>query len=218
MNRGDTVREIGPGIVANSIGKHTIAYGARGNADVLYVGSGDQLFVRQAAGAQLRASARYPGAGTRRDVFGVTINFTNPLNAFVVDSENVYQTRDAGTSWTNITGNLFAQRPGILRSIAFSTSNPAGSIIVGSDNGVFIAHGPAFTTWAMLGDGLPRVPVYDLEYDPVDQILVAGLLGRGAWTMNLRQTPVNPGMAINVDPGQNRGPKRVGRRRTARRQ
>jgi len=200
MDQGDTVVEIGRGIVANGLGQHTIAYGGTGNANMLYVGSGDQVFVRTAAApAPLRASAAYPGAGTRREVSGVTINFTNPQNAFVVDPRNVYQTTNAGSSWTNITGNLLALTPGTLRSIAFITSNPGGSVIVGSDNGVFIAAGPAFTTWATLGTGLPRAPVYDLDYDRTDQVLVAGLLGRGAWTIRLQESAPNSAMALNVN-------------------
>ena len=191
MDQGDTITEIGLGIVANGNGRHSMAYGATGNADMLYVGSLDRVFVRTAAPpAALTQSATYPGTGTGRQVAAVTINNTNPQNAFVVDATNVYRTGDAGASWTNVTGNLLTLTPGILRSVAISTSNPDGNVIVGSDNGVFVAQGPAFTTWAVLGIGLPRAPVYDLEYDAVDQILISRADGprrldhksRGAYT------------------------------------
>jgi hypothetical protein len=44
-----------------------------------------------------------------------------------------------------------------------------------------------FTSWNKLGTGLPNVPVWDLVYDVKDDVLVAGTLGRGAWTItNLR--------------------------------
>lgn len=184
MDQGDTVEELFPAIEANWFGEHTLAYGARGNADMLYVGSFDQVFVRTAGSSPLTASPTYPGAGTSRRVQGVTINPTNPQNAFVVDETNVYRTNDAGASWINVTGNLLMLAPGSLRSVAFSPSNN-GSVIIGSNNGVFIARGPTFTTWTVLGTGLPRAPVYDLDYDSADQILVAGLLGRGAWTIRL---------------------------------
>ena len=164
MDQGDTIAEIGPGIVANGVGPHPMAYGATGNTDMLYVGSSDRVFVRTAAPpSALTQSATYPGSGTGRQVVGVTINHSNPQNAFVVDETNVYRTGDAGANWTNVTGNLLTLTPGVLRSVAFSTSNPGGDVIVGSDNGVFIAHGPGFTTWAVLGTGLPRAPVYDLS-------------------------------------------------------
>ena len=200
LNQGDTITEIGPGIIANGTGPHSIAYGATGNANMLYVGSGDRVFVRTAAApAALTQSATYPGTGTGRQVAGVTINNTNPQNAFVIDGTNVYRTGDAGASWTNVTGNLLTLTPGTLRSVAVSTSNPDGSVIAGSDNGVFVAQGPAFTTWAALGTGLPRAPVYDLEYDATDQILIAGLMGRGAWTINLEErTAVDVAMVLDL--------------------
>lgn len=185
MDQGDTISEIGPGIVANGTGPHSIAYGATGNANMLYAGSGDRVFVRTAAPpAALTQSATYPGTGTGRPVMGVTINHSTPQNAFVIDPTNVYRTGDAGAAWTNVTGNLLTLTPGVLRSVAFSTNNPTGAVIVGSDNGVFTARGPFFTTWAVLGTGLPRAPVYDLEYDPVSKLVIAGLMGRGAWTIS----------------------------------
>ena len=36
------------------------------------------------------------------------------------------------------------------------------------------------TSWA---PDLPNVPVYDMDYDPQDNVLVAGTLGRGAWEL-----------------------------------
>lgn len=198
MDQGDTIREVEPGgIIANGTGPHSLAYGATGNADILYVGSGNRVFVRTAAPpAALTQSATYPGTGT---VSGVTINNTNPQNAFVVDATNVFRTADAGGSWANVTGNLLTLTPGTIRSVAFSSADAAGSVIVGSDNGVFFAPGPAFNTWAVLGTGLPRAPVYDLEYDATDKILLAGLLGRGAWTINLEdRTPVDVAMVLDL--------------------
>jgi hypothetical protein len=44
-----------------------------------------------------------------------------------------------------------------------------------------------FTHWDKLGAGLPNVVVLDLAYDVADDVLLAGTLGRGAWTItNLR--------------------------------
>lgn len=199
-DQADTITEIGPGIVANGFGQHTIAYGATGNANMLYVGSGTNVFVRTAAApAPLTASATYPGAGTARQVAGVAINPGNPQNAFAVDGTNVYRTPDAGVTWTNVTGNLLTLSPGTIRSVAFSTSNTDGSVIVGANNGVFIGRGPTFTSWLALGTGLPRVPVYDLEYDAVDQILLAATLGRGAWTINLNErNPVDVALVLDL--------------------
>jgi hypothetical protein len=44
-----------------------------------------------------------------------------------------------------------------------------------------------FTIWNKLGTGLPNALVADLDYNAADDVLLAGTLGRGAWTItNLR--------------------------------
>jgi len=188
LNQGDTITEIGPGIRANGSGQDTIAYGAAGNPDVLYVGAGTQIFVRTAAHpAALTASATYPGTGF---VAGIAIDPNDPQTAYVADTTNVYLTKNAGVSWTNITGNLGTLNPGTLRSIAYSTRIASAEVVVGSDAGVFSAPGATFMNWSKLGTGLPTVPVFELDYDRTDNILLAGTLGRGAWT--LRQVSVPP--------------------------
>jgi hypothetical protein len=200
LDQGGTITEIGPGIAVNASNRDPIAYGGAGNADMLYVGSGDQVFVRNApAPAALTASATYPGTGTGRIVADIVIDRGNAQVAYVIDATNVYRTPDGGATWGNITGDLATQTPGAFLSIAYSTSNTDGSVIIGANNGAFIARGPAFTTWTPVGAGLPRAPVSDLEYDPTDEILVAGLLGRGTWTVNLdERDPVDVALVLDL--------------------
>ena len=200
LDQGDTITEIGPGIRVNGGGRDPIAYGAAGNADMLYVGSGDSVLVRIAAApTALTTSAAYPGGGTFRQVVDIAIDPADPQTAFVADATNVYWTDDAGATWTNVTGDLMTLTPGVLRSVAFSTSNPDGSVVVGANNGVFIARGPVFTTWLPVAPGMPRAPAYDLDYDPVDEVLVAGLLGRGAWTVSLAERdPVDVALVLDL--------------------
>jgi hypothetical protein len=38
--------------------------------------------------------------------------------------------------------------------------------------------------WELLGTGLPHTLAIDLHYDYTDNVLVAGTLGRGAWTLS----------------------------------
>jgi hypothetical protein len=180
LDKGDTISEIGPGIETNGSGPNPIAYGAAGNPDALYVGARNRVFVRMAASpAGPTASAGYPG-GT---VVGIAVDPNDPRTAYVIDPSKVYRTTDAGGGWTEITGNLATLSPGKLRSIAYSTNTPGGAVVVGTDAGVVIAAGPAFNSWGLLGAGLPRAPVFHIEYDPKDKIFLAGTLGRGAWTL-----------------------------------
>ena len=40
-----------------------------------------------------------------------------------------------------------------------------------------------FATWSALGTGLPSAQVFDLDYVPTDDLLVAGTLGRGSFVL-----------------------------------
>ena len=195
LDQGDTVRVLTPVVVANGTGPHTIAYGAAGNPDMLYVGSGTRVFVRATAPpAALTQSATYPGT---QQILGIAINPDDPQTAYVVDRTAVFRTTDAGATWATLTGNLATLNPGPLRSIAFSTATADGAVIVGADRGVFIARGcGAFSSWQRLGTGLPTVPVFQLEYDTADRILLAGTLGRGAWTLSFGSGTAAPQVQV----------------------
>src|SRR5262249_22944127 len=133
LDQGDTIREIGGGISANGTGPNPIAYGAKGNPDILYVGSGNQVFVRlKAYPDTLRASVSYSGD----TVFGVAIDPNNGEIAYVVSPKGVYQTKNAGSTWVEVTGNFGALNPGTLRSIAYDTADAAGAILIGADRGI----------------------------------------------------------------------------------
>jgi len=176
LDQGDTIEEIGPGIEVNGFGT--------GNPDMLYVGSGRKVYVRkEAAPAPLVAAESYPGSSY---VVGIAIDPVNPQTAFVIDASNVFLTKDAGATWTKITGNLMTFDPVVLGSIAYATDVNGGSLFVGTNAGVFVAAAPDFSNWSKLGSGLPNAPVFRMEYNAADEILAAGTLGRGAWTLRLK--------------------------------
>ena len=186
FDQGSTLTEIdGPGANENAM-----AYGGRSggidNPDVLYVGSGSAVFLRTTAGAPLTSTAALPsGATTIRDV---VMDPDEWRNAFAVDNDQVFRTTDAGASWTNITGNLTALGAGDFYTTVFIANGSRDMLLVGTNAGVFASFSDSgFTTWTKLGRGLPNVRVMDLAYDVANDILVAGTLGRGAWTItNLR--------------------------------
>lgn len=186
FDRGETISEVGFGVVANATGGGAIAYGAASDPDVLYVGDNARFFARTGQStAPLKFCPTYPGG----IIVDIVLDPTRPQTAFVVDEDRVYRTKDAGNNWAQLSGNLLAQDPGRLRSVTYS-SHGMGLLVLGTDDGVFAAAGPAFTQWNRLGLGLPRVPIDQLDFDPVDGTLLAGTLGRGAWTLDLG--PVAP--------------------------
>jgi hypothetical protein len=185
LDQGSTITQItGPG--AN---RSAIAYGGKSggvnNPDVLYVGSGSAVFLRTTAGAALAPTAALPaGAGAVRDV---ALDPDEWRSAYVVDSSHVFRTTDAGATWTDITGNLADFGAGNFNTTAFVSGAPNGAnklLVVGTNAGVFVSYSASgFTRWDKLGAGLPNVLVLDLHYDVVDDVLLAGTLGRGAWTI-----------------------------------
>jgi hypothetical protein len=184
FDQGETIRQLTPAFSVNSNG-HPLAYGAAGNPDVIYVGSGSTIRVRtEAPPAPLVQSASYPGTGTGRAVIDMVIDQNDPNTLFVVDSTNVYLTNNAGGSWTNITGNLLELVPGPLRSVAHIRNATGEAVVVGANYGVFAAlANSGFSVWSPIGSGFPSALAYDLEYVPARDLLVAGTLGRGTWLL-----------------------------------
>lgn len=187
LDQGDTVSQIGPGITVNQVGRQPIAYGEMGNEELLYVGSGSDVFIRTAADpAPLVQAASYPGTLTVSDI---VIPPDQSGTAFVADSQNVYQTTDTGANWIELTNNLGDFDFLTLRAMVLVTNVPDNILVVGADRGIYAAfQSEGFSNWIRVIDGLPNALVYDLEYDPDTGVLLAGLLGRGAWTL----TPASP--------------------------
>ena len=206
-DQGDTVRLLST-VRVNQFHGRPIAYGATGNAEILYVGAGRRVLVRAATGAPLAVATAYPGGG---NVHGLTLDPAAARSAFVVDTSNVFRTTDAGATWTNVTGNLAAAGAGTLRAVAFVpagvTTGSLAAVVVGGDGGAFRAPGPTFSAWTRLGTALGAVPVYSLEYDAADLLLLAGTLGRGAWTLRFVTPP--PVAGFSASPTRGRAPLTV---------
>jgi hypothetical protein len=197
LDKGDTITQItGPGSPGPI--PRAMAYGGRSggadNQDVLYVGAGSAVFLRTTAGAALTQTAVLPaGASIIQDV---VLDPDDWRSAYVVDINHVFRTTDAGATWTDITGNLAEFGAGDFNTSAF-VAGATKALMVGTDAGVFVSlSSSGFKSWNRLGTGLPNAPVADLVYDVADDVLVAGTLGRGAWTItnlkNLTQLP--PGL------------------------
>jgi len=154
--------------------------------------AGNQVFVRTTAGGNLApTTGAFPGGR----VFGVAVDPANENNVIAIGNAAVFQSLDGGVNWTNITGNITADGAGTFRSIAYIPDGANDRIAVGTNAGVRISRQSSFGTWFQLGSGLPRAPVWDLDYDAADDVLVAGTLGRGAWTLSAVTTLNTPPVA-----------------------
>ncbi len=188
-DRGDTIAQIGSGIQSRL--QNAMAYGGRlngvDNPDIVYYGSGTQVYVRtNPLIDNFPTSSPFPG-GIVRDL---VLDPDNWQSAFVIDSDRVFLTVDAGaTNWFDITGDLAdlsaSDQSLNLRTIECISSSDfpdLEAIVVGTGSGIFAALSSDFTDWFELGN-LPNVPVWDMDYNATDKILVAGTLGRGAFTL-----------------------------------
>ena len=84
-----------------------IAVGADGNADALYVGVSDDVWVRTAGGFGGALTQTDPSVTRGNNIADVVIDPGDDQSVFAFDDGGaVFWTSNAGTNWTNITGNL----------------------------------------------------------------------------------------------------------------
>ena len=180
---GDSLLTVaGIQILGEGIGP--IAYGAADNDDVLYFGSGPNVFVRDAVYPDPVVQAvSFPGTTL---VVSVEVDPQTAATAYVLTLDgNVFSTTDYGQTWSSITGNLLSLTSTNLIQAEYLENAAGDAIVVGGfgDGNLFIAHeASGFTQWSPLTSGLPsHAIVWDFDYDPATDTLIVGTLGQGAW-------------------------------------
>lgn len=175
-----------------------IVYGVPGNADYILAGVVENPATAPVNALRMRTTVagglvQLTTVGAQvRDVAVDRDSVVSgaPTRLFVLTGTQVLTTANGAAPLSDITGNLVSGlAPGTLRAMVFIPTTGTDALVVGADRGVFIANGPAFNAWTRLGTGLPNAPVFELDYDLADGVLVAGLLGRGAW---IQRTPLAP--------------------------
>jgi hypothetical protein len=115
-------------------------------------------------------------------VTGIAVDPANSLRVFITVSgfttgQKAYMSTNGGSSWTNISGNL----PNVPMNCIVYQTGSADGIYVGTDIGVFFRDNN-IGTWIPFMNGLPTVPVFDLEINHSANLIRAGTYGRGLWT------------------------------------
>jgi hypothetical protein len=187
-DRGDTLANL------FAAGKFisSLSYGGRlngvANPDAFYVGTsgaGRPLILHRAtAGGAITELTAYPGSGVR----DLVMDPQDTRHVYVVDDQNrVWASFDEGATWRNLTANLPTFLPLQARTIELFSPNATGRkiLLVGGLGGAFQMRNPgaAGASWTQLGRGLPHGLVLDLRYNYTGNVLTAGILGRGAWTL-----------------------------------
>jgi hypothetical protein len=140
---------------------------------------------------QLNLPASFPN----RFIQGLAVESGHPNHAYVVfngfsrrwtntfsaGEGHVFETRDGGATWTDISGEATAHPlPDAPGDDIVLTAD--GKLVVATDIGVFIATAGqgANTTWSRFGT-LPNASVNDLQLSPGGSYLIAATHGRGLW-------------------------------------
>jgi hypothetical protein len=183
FNRGDDITRLGvPGAVALAYGGNSGGFAAAGagNPDVLYAAAGATVFVRTTAAGPLAPTlAPFPG-GPIRDL---EMDPDDWRRVYVAGVSRVFRSSDAGASWQELTGSLANQCAVNFRSLELIPRATSDGLALGTAREVFVGTFDGPTFWHRLGASLPSAPVFDLDYDPADDVLAAGTLGRGAFLL-----------------------------------
>lgn len=194
------------------------------DSNVVYAGTADaRVWITMNAGAGTSATFQEIDAGLpNRNVTQVVADLGSRTTAYAAFSGfsscvscdhlgHIFETKNNGQSWTNITGNL----PDVpVNALVLDSAFP-GTLYAATDIGVFSTNDGG-ATWSPLAAGMPLVAVLGLTMDAQTRTLWAGTHGRGMWALELKPPPdfsisassltssVNPGssatFAINVSP------------------
>jgi len=101
---------------------------------------------------------------------------------------HVFRSTDKGASWSDISSNL-PDAP--INAFAVDYLHPE-VLYLGSDVGMYVSFNSG-QSWEALGEGLPILPIGDIEIHPTGYFLVAGTYGRSMYKIDLSQvTGINP--------------------------
>ena len=114
---------------------------------------------------------------------------------------HVFKTTDAGSSWTDISGNL-PDNP--VNSLTLDPSYP-NTLYAATDVGPFVTYDGG-ANWSALGTGFPVVAIDQVDLDTYDRVLAAGTHGRGAWMLSDASAPVPALVISKADAGVPVGP------------
>jgi photosystem II stability/assembly factor-like uncharacterized protein len=178
-----------------------LAYGHNGNPDALYAGAAGKLLVRQSGKGSPVVATAYPGSSP----MAIALFPGDWRQAYVLDDQRrVWRTGDAGDSaWAELTGNLLSLSDELNAIEVYAPNSPAGSevIFAGGLGGVFATQQPGagrFTFWQKYGRNFPSALVTDMHYDGTDDILVAGTLGRSAWSIRNVSLTLDKAPALRI--------------------
>jgi hypothetical protein len=183
-------------------GEHVFYVGTRSGKVYVTLNNGGDGFPNRSTG--LPQTSR---------INGITIDPNNEKIAYVTigsSGGHVFRTTDGGMSWTDIDGTGTGRLPNVP-AYALALDDRAlpgqaqGRLYVGTEVGVYTSVDLG-QTWTRLGQGLPHVPVLDIQFSPQFEKLAVATLGRGTFEISTDRlgpqvvsvsptTPIAPGLS-----------------------
>lgn len=179
---------------------------ASAGKDAWYVGtSRGRVLVELADGANglPNRSAGLPGQA----VNGIAADPRNPLVAYAMTDGtgtggHVWKTINGGGNWTNVgtPASGLPDRPAY--SMAIDTRFGRTTLYVGTEVGVFTSIDDG-QTWTRFGNGLPNVPVRDIQFNQDFDMLAVATQGSGTFTISTdrigpRVVALTPGTPLSA--------------------
>ncbi len=160
---------------------------------LLFAGTDDgNVWVRQADGEwqQLRHKL-FKGVPENTWVSRIEPSHFDPQRFYVAFdghrsddfSPYVFVTNDGGRSFRSLANGLPTGGPDFVHVVREDLVNP-DLLFVGTDVGAYVSTDRG-ATWRRFMEGLPTVPVHDLEIHPRDHELIAATHGRSIWIVDI---------------------------------
>ncbi len=193
------------GLASNNMATAIAAGGKQFNIDnpsLLYVGlASGEMLVRTSnqglptptTGSLANLIAQSGGSLAVRDI---AVDPRDWAKAYAVSARGVFGTRNVGTQWTSLTGNLFnSQAVGQILGLELISGHGVtkDALVVSTEKGVFMtsleSSGSDFDlglarSWTRVGNNLPGSYFEDVSYNSAADVLAVSTAGQGAWIID----------------------------------
>lgn len=175
---------------------------APSNSNVVYLSKYDNSFriSTNALAASPTWTNRAANLPVNNEPLDIAVDPNNWQHVYIALNNNIYESFNAGQSWTDISGTL----PNIsLNTIVIDENSTVGAMYVGMDVGVYYKDN-TLSDWVPYFTALPNIEVTELEIhygaNACEGLLYAATYGQGLWKSDLKApNSVAPIACFEVD-------------------